>query len=305
MKRVLLFFFVPSAAIYLLMSLVYPTDTATIVAHHLTKSQAQVIALSVAIPLIITWFIAAYGAWKLKEYADSIKKYKDGAAFATLATGVQLLVIYMPVRSVPKILLNYFAYLHPGWTSATNLAITYINIILPLLAYMVIGNAARKLFTLAQIKVSNKLLYPMILIFSIIGVTFSYSTYSVTDKLTPSDWLVMTNYDIGIPLRIATVIIPYLFMWFVGMLAAYEIYLYQKYVKGVFYRQCLKLLSIGLTIEIISSIAIQYVITITPSLRHTPLGFDLSIVYSVIAIIILAFVLIAMGVNKLKQIEEL
>jgi hypothetical protein len=303
MKRIFTYVYAPLIVIYLALSVVYPTDPATIARRGLSIGEARFIALTVAVPLVIVWLFAFYGSWRLKAYAKSIEQHPDGAAFIKLATGIQLIALYLPIRSVTKILLNFLAYHHPSLTTATNLIITYINVLIPLVAYMLIGQAAHRLCVLGKVHVSLRARYSLTLVFSILAVTFCYTSCS-SDSLSPSDWLVVTQYNITPALRLLTIVIPYVFMWFVGLMAVYEIASYQTSVKGVFYRQSLRLLSIGLALEILASIGTQYVTAIASTLRSLPTGLVLSIAYTFLLVVAVAFIMIARGVDRIKKLEE-
>jgi hypothetical protein len=103
---------------------------------------------------------------------------------------------------------------------------------------------------------------------------------------------------------VVSVIIPYLYAWFVGLLAAYEIMLFSRHSKGVLYRQSLSLLALGLVVIIASSIALQYMNSIQPRVGHLMLSYHL-IITSIFRIIGGGgFVLLAVGANRLKKIEE-
>ncbi len=304
MKRFIALVYLPLTIVYLAMSIIYPTDPKTIAARHLSIGEARVIALSLAIPLVIIWLFAFYGSWRLKQYSDGIKQFKDGKAISILANGILILSLYLPIRAVSKILLNYLAYLHPSLTNCTNLVITYINVLLPLIAYLLISQAARKLLSQAKVVLSLKSIYGLILLFCIIGAIYFNNVSSMAEKLNPSDWLVSVDYGMVMPIRILTIIVPFLFMWTIGIFAAYEIYLYQKNVKGLFYRQSFTLLSIGLILEIVASFLSQYVTTFGESLRKLPTAASLIIVYAVLILLAVGYALIASGVRKLKKLES-
>jgi hypothetical protein len=101
-----------------------------------------------------------------------------------------------------------------------------------------------------------------------------------------------------------TVVAPYLFIWFLGLLATYEIYLYQKNVDGICYRQCLRWLSLGLVVGTIGSISIIYLTTMAANLQHWPLVVVVSIAYIALIVTGGAFIMIAQGVERFKMIEE-
>jgi hypothetical protein len=303
MKRWLLAYYLPLAVIYIVMSVVYPMDPLTIARRHIGIDEARVMALSVAITMIVLWLLALYASWQMKNYSRSIREHPDGKALMTLATGLQVVALYLPLRSVLKIVLNYSANNHPSLETATNLVITYYSLVFPLIAYYFISRGAFELAALAKAKISLRARYILIAIFAAIGASFCYAS-SASKELTPSDWLIVTDYNIVPALRVATILIPYMFMWAVGLLASYEIILYQQNVKGIFYRQSMKLLAIGLSLEIGASIIIQFITTISSSLRSLPTAAVMLIAFSVLTLVGVSFVIIALGVRKLKRLEE-
>lgn len=303
MRRILIFVYVPLAVIYIVMSWIYPTDPATIAVRHLSKVEARGMALTLAISLIIVWLFAFYGAWRLREYSSSIKQYPDGKGFMSMSTGILLIALYLPIRSVAKIILNYSAFRYPSLTQSTNLVVTYLCIIIPLIAYLFISRAAQGLVAMTKAKISLRMMYLLALAFCLLAVTYCYATFTNANKLTPSDWLITTDYEISEPIRMLTILVPYLFMWSIGLIAVYEIYIYQKVVKGIVYRQCLRLLCIGLAIEILASICMQYVTAIAASITKIPTPIMLVILYSVLILIAVAFCIIAKGVSRLRRLE--
>jgi hypothetical protein len=104
---------------------------------------------------------------------------------------------------------------------------------------------------------------------------------------------------------VLTVVIPYLYAWFVGLLATYEIGSFSQQIRGLLYRQALRLLSGGLVSVIISSIAIQYLLSASP--RHGFVVVDGRLLWINIFRIIggIGYIMIAFGVSRLKRIEDI
>jgi hypothetical protein len=98
--------------------------------------------------------------------------------------------------------------------------------------------------------------------------------------------------------------VPYLYAWFVGLLAAYEIALYNRGVKGVLYRQSLYLLVLGLVMVIFSLVSIQYLNGLSPRIGHLVINYKLPLTTTLKIIGGAGFILIATGAVKLKRIEE-
>jgi hypothetical protein len=140
------------------------------------------------------------------------------------------------------------------------------------------------------------------LVFVVGGVLYCYLTFRRFD---PSS-LGSTNNPYALPiwLMLLTVIIPYLYAWFVGLLAAYEITTYTKQVRGVLYKQALHLLVIGLLAVIIGSITLQYVSSVAPAAGHLTLNYRLLLITLFRVVDGIGFVLIAIGALRLRKIEE-
>lgn len=304
MKRIIGFVYIPLAALYLILSYVYPTDPSTIAQRHFSVAQARVVALTFAAIFIIIWVLAFYSSWKLMEYGQSIKEYQDGKAFVLLAFGMFVLALYLPFRSITKILLNYSAHVHPGLTTASIMFISYTNVLIPLVVYIYISRGGQRLFSMVRAKVPSAHIAALALLLSVICAMYCYAIFTSRTKLTPVDWLITVNYAVRAPLLILTLVVPFLFMWSIGLIATYQIYHYHRKVKGVIYRDCLRLLSIGLTLEILAEIAAQYITALAASVRRFPSVFMALLVFTVLLVIAIAYVLIVQGVKKLRAFEE-
>ena len=304
MRHLLTYVYPPLTALYLFLVTIHPIDDATMERRGLSLAQAQIAGLSVAIPMVIIWWLAFYGALHLYEYSRSIRRAPDGPPFFKLSIGMLLLAWYLPVRMAAKAILNYSAHLYPSFSNVVDVTITYVNLLVPVIAFVVIGFAVRDLSKLANIKTSLRTNYILGLAFISISVALCYVTFAVTDTIAPNNWLATSQTAIPLPLRVVTVTIPYLFMWFVGLVAAYEMYLYQRQIKGVFYRQSLRLLSAGITSVILASIAIQFLTVTAGRLQHLPFGVILGIAFSLILLVGVAFMMISRGVQRLKRLGE-
>ncbi|HVI60687.1 MAG TPA: hypothetical protein VM535_00870, partial [Candidatus Saccharimonadales bacterium] len=143
----------------------------------------------------------------------------------------------------------------------------------------------------------------IMLLFLVAGVVYCYLIFRHFNPMTlgSSD----NPYFMPIWLTLLTLIVPFLYAWFVGVLATYEIVAYSRQVRGVLYRQALHLMVAGLVAVIIASIALQYAASIQP-----PSG-RLAINYRLLTNVVFrgtsgaGFVLIALGAIRLKKIEEI
>ena len=94
------------------------------------------------------------------------------------------------------------------------------------------------------------------------------------------------------------------FTWFIGLLAAYEMYLYSKHVDGVLYQQAIRQLSFGVIAVIASSIIIQYLRSAVPRTGHLSLNTILLIINIVYLFMVTGYVFLSLGARQLRKIEE-
>jgi hypothetical protein len=89
-----------------------------------------------------------------------------------------------------------------------------------------------------------------------------------------------------------------------GLLAAYEIYVFSKHTKGLLYKRALNSLAAGITIAIMTSIVLQYIASDTTHIRKITFNALLLGVYLLLTVYAAGFGLIALGAKRLKKIEE-
>ncbi len=290
------------ACLFIVLIFVLPTSHATMHAYNLSSLQYRLITLSLAFPILVVWFAAFLGSAKLRDYAYQIRKTPQGLHFNNLANACTWLALSLPVPAIAGQLLNAlankWANFHPTAIIITN----YINIILPLIAFSIVGIASRGLIRDAKLTLSLATTRFIMILFLVIGVLFCYLTFRQFDL---TSLQASTNpYFLPLWLMVITVTIPSLYAWFVGLLAAYEIGLYSKQSHGLLYRKALRLMIGGLIAVIVSLIALQYLNSVQPRIGHLVLDYRLllNLLFRIIGGI--GFILLALGATRLKRIEE-
>jgi hypothetical protein len=121
----------------------------------LTQHSATVLTLPVAIPYLLIWAVALLGYWRLKTYTESIQGSKDGAAFATIAQGILVLSLWLPVSAVAGGLFTHIYGLHPSLTANMVQLNNYLNLIILFPAFWLVYQGSHNL-----LKVVRKSLQP-------------------------------------------------------------------------------------------------------------------------------------------------
>lgn len=291
------------AATYLLLILLLPASKDSLQAHSFSEFEYRVIRLSIGIIYLIAWFAAFYGYKKLMEYAALIKRTKEGAAFKQLAIGSAWLAWSLPVALIVTNVLYAISYCWEDFKPTAIILTNYLSLILPLVGFTVIGSAAHRLTQGAQLRPSLLGIRAIAVLLALIGVAYCYATFTRFDLQNLGD----TNNPYYLPIlaMITTIMVPYLYAWFAGLFAIYEISLVGRQASGLLYRNALMLLVIGFGVVIVSSIALEYLFSLQPRQGYFTLDYRLvlSLLFRVLAGI--GFALIALGAIRLKRIEEI
>jgi hypothetical protein len=288
---------------YILLIFFLPDHSNSQLMDKLTNLEYKEALFLVQIPAMIVWLLAFYAYSRLNSYAITLKKTPSYKALKTLSKGILLLALSMPISSILSRFLNLFEGYNQTFYHVTIIITNYINLFLPFAAFIIIYYSAKKITHRAQINYSLASSKFLILIYVVAGVIYSYETL----KAFSGNSLISINnvYHLPVFIFIITILIPYLYSWFIGLTTSYDINAFATKLVGVIYRRALYFISLGLATVIISLIASQYVTTITPTYGHLAFNFHtiLSIVFKVITGI--GFYLLAHGANKLIKIEEL
>jgi hypothetical protein len=287
---------------YTVLVFLLPPNASTISTYHLSAASYRVAVFAVALPSLAVWLAAFIGYAKLRQYAYSIRKTPEGIYFDQLAEGCTWLAWSLPASTIIPSLLSALADSHPGFHASAIITSNYVSLLLPLIAFSVIANASRGLLSSVKVKLSLANARLIILVFLLLGVLYCFFTFrrfnltSISDSSNP--------YFLPIWLMVITVTVPYLYAWFMGMLAAYEITLFSKHVRGVLYKRALVFLVCGLLAVILSSIALQYTSSVEPRVGHLVFNYKLALTSLFRVIGGGGFILLALGASRLKKIEE-
>jgi hypothetical protein len=270
--------------------------------YNLTDLQYRIVHVSLAIPGLLAWLAAFAGYGLLQEYAKTIEQTEEGVHFERLTAGAAWLAWSLPISVLAVVMLGGIARVWPGFTTAAVIIEDYVSLLLPLVAFSMIGAATRSMINHAGIRLNLSNARLIMFLFLALGVTYCLFTFR---QLNPTG-LGSTNnaYHMPVWLIVTTIIVPYLYAWFVGLLAAYEIALYSKQVSGVLYRQALRLLAGGLITVILALICLQYMSAVQLLSGGLVIDYRILLLWLFRIISIGGFVMMAIGAFRLRKIEE-
>lgn len=285
---------------YVILTFLVPLSRSTRNSYNLNLTQAHIIAFIMAVPLLLLWFTAFYAYGLLQRYSASIHKAREGFAFQKLTQGVMLLAWGLVAQAFSSLILNGIADQAPSFQGAATILQNYISLAFPLIAFTAIATGTRNLLTDKHNYASLPGSRMLLVLFALLGAVYSYLVL----HLRSSDG----NAAFYLPtfLLLSTIIVPYLFAWFSGLVAAYDIHVYARYTHGLLYKRSLIMLSAGLIVLIVASILLQYLNSLfLTAAGAVSLNAVVLVDYLLLLGIGLGYGLIIRGVKGLLKIEEI
>jgi hypothetical protein len=295
--------FVIFSLIYILQTLFLHPVSRAMQEYHPPVGQAKDIALALAIPYIIVWFVALLGYLGLHDYSLRIVSSKDGLSFHKISQGILILSIWLPLSAIIGILFRQIYVKHTGSTAGLVIVNNYLNVAALIPAFILINQGAKKLVPLTKVirRPSEQKLLIAYICFAVIYVWIVLSDPArrvPTSTISPAtyyepDWLIIT-----------TIIIPRLIMWFLGAQAVQCIYFYKQKVKGTIYKASLRNLAYGIGWIVIASIVLRINQSVTIELQYLSMGLLIAVRYLILILVGIGYVLLSKGSEKLQYIEN-
>lgn len=286
--------------VYLLSAIIYaatfllPRKIATLPL--LPPGQYRLLSLSVFIPTIAIWYAAFYGYAKLRRYSKLIAKSPDGKQVSKIATGLLIVAIGMPVNSISGGLVSNLVQHQPEFAALATIIRNYLILALPLLGFLFVSHGAYGLGLLAKHRPRLRATHALALVYVVVSVLYCYVITTSRD--------LQAVYHLPAWLVIFTIVAPYLYTWYIGVLAAYEIHLYSRNAPGTLYRRTWNMLALGIGAIIVMQMVTQYITTFTSQIQSLQLLRLYIIVYVLLASVSVGYLLVAIGAKRLQKIEE-
>lgn len=300
-EKVYILVFIALLVIYFLLALTLPQDTQILKKFGLSEASARLLSLSIVVPLTVIYLAALYGFVRVKDYADQILNTKEGPYFRHIANGLMFLAFSLPLNSILSSLRSYVRHAYPHLMSDITILRQYLALALTFAAILFISRGAQGLYhTLKPSGSSRQSLNGFVFLVPII-LTSLYT------------WLIVQqgSNDAGEPpfflpdwAIIFTIVIPYVYLWCIGIWAAVQMHRYQYNVKGIVYKRAIDYLSKGLAGIILISIVLQLLTTLSGVLNRWDVAPLMFVIYVLIGLYAVGYGLVARGAKKLKKLEE-
>lgn len=284
--------------VYIILLLTLPPNAATTQTYHLSNLEYRILSLLLGVPRVIVWFAAFYGSARLAQYAGKIQDSTEGTAFEQISRGLWWLAWGLPVSSIVTNIAGGIVHGNHQSLGPAVISNHFVALSISVIAFTIIGGGTRKLLDVTNKNISIQALRVLLLSFLFLGVSYCYATIRSAQSHRPNP------YYMPVWLILLTVVIPYLYAWLMGLLAAYELRLYCRHVAGVLYKRALSLLAGGFGLAIVASVILQLITSSSSYLRRIEFNWSLLVLYVALVLYAIGFLLVALGANRLKKIEE-
>jgi hypothetical protein len=285
---------------YLAESLLPKPDKQILTHYHLSQVGYHWLIDPLVTLLVIIWLVSLYGSIRVKSYSRLIKNTKDGEGFNLISNGLLVLTISLPLVSNISYILSHVAVRHSRLQPTMTIIINYIALGLMAIAMLYVFAGGHKLYCLISVRIRQLPQMAWMSVFILASSLYGY--FIVSQPLhTPAARKV---YFLPDWLLVLTIAVPYMFIWYLGVRGAYNIYLYRRNVKGRIYRSSLSYLGLGIGFVILGSIITRLISSISTTLTNLKLTPILLIIYGFLVVVGAGYILIAFGAKKLRNIEE-
>lgn len=289
--------FVILTLICVILALGLPPNQTALKSLDISPVTYRVALVTLLVPYIIIWYSAFYAYSNLNRYVAVIKKSKDGQAFYKITLGMGLLAFGLIIPTMVGLALNSVADHYHGWTGVAANTSIYLNLAFALPAFVYIGNGAHSLAQSFKAHVRLSQIYWVVGAFIILNVMFTFLTIRGYHSGGP-------GYHMSIYQLLLTVVAPFVFLWYAGIISVVEFFLYFSRIKGTLYRRFFRQFAIGIAIVVFGSIAEEFANnTIGSTARHS-LNVLLLADYALLIIIAAGLITMALSTKNLTKIEK-
>lgn len=286
------------AIIYASVNLFAAPPRASLQHYHISSTTLRIIDSTFIFPVIAIWFIGLYGFQKLRAYAGYVQDNKEGKQLMELTRGIMVLAWWLPVTSTLSTVLSLQARYHPQLLAPITVLTNYLTLLFPLVAFVFISRGGRRLSEAGRKRPGQGSVHLLALILIIMAISYSYLITKTNASSLDS------IYHMPVELVLLTLVIPYVFTWYLGLLAVNDMHTYTRMVKGLIFRSGWNYLSFGVAWIVVMCIVFQFITTVSVKLGNLSLPWVLMLIYGILAVMAAGYVFIALGAKKLTRIEE-
>lgn len=302
-KRIVAIFIILSV-VYMLEVILIPPDSTALAKFKLSETEAKLLGLSVALPIVLIWMLGCFVYTKFATYVKSIENDRDGKALSLVSYGLLFLCLWLPLSTAFSNISNYLYRTEPSWTVPLVIINNYLNLFLVAVGLALIYKGSYELTKLRESKGLSAWKYVALAPLILISGLFIYLSLNNIVRQFPSADVPVAAYYLPDWLLVATIIIPYILVFYYGIFSVVYLYAYRRKVRGIIYKGALDYFAKGLACIVVSIVLIRYLASLTTAFNDATLKIVLLVIYLLLALLLLGFVLLVKSVKRLQAIEK-
>jgi hypothetical protein len=256
--------------------------------------------VSLILPEVIVWVIAARGAIRLKRYARSVIDSADGKAFDYIANALLLLVLYSIVISIASTIKLLFVHTADSRAAAAITSHLPVLFVLASSIYLFIGSyKLNQIASHGSDNLRSRMVLVSLTIFLVLVTMYIRYFYSVAGGVVDDDGL--SHFGLSASTLLFTYVLPHIIVWLLGLLACMNLARYAVRVQGSIYKFLLRDLFRGTLIVYACTYIVQVLYVTNISTKQ--LNPKMLLVFGVIMALIIGYLLIYRGTRKLERME--
>lgn len=254
--------------------------------------------LSILVPLIIIWIIAARGARRFKDYAYLIRRSPEGDGMNRVANGLLLLVVYIIVLNVVGSFVSLFQ--DSAYVKIVISLANHLPILFALLATWQLFTGSFRLVEFTNSQYWNKFkIQRLVFFFLLFLIPFVINFYFRAPDLIGVYGL--PKFALPANALLFTYVLPHSLVWLFGIISIVNLNRYAEHVSGIIYKTLFKDFRKGM-ILVYLCIFFTQLIMLSPIIT-TNFSLGLIFIYGVLILAITGFMYIFRGARKLQLIE--
>lgn len=270
----------------------------------LNQGELLLLRFTIAVPYIITWFLAMYGLSALDKYLQSSKKKSDAIIKLLHSFWVGLLIVALGTLVV-GVLGGVRPYFYPNTPPYQLLTIimNYLYVFPPLIGFFLMFKKISQLRLSKELSgykqrsyVSNTIIVIIVAIFYLFLLFTNPLRQASSDPTIPATYYLSDGFIIG------TIAVPLMVAWWFGFSVAFSVGDIVPHLTRIDIYKGVNRILYGIWAIIFTSILIQSLLSLgTARLLQIGLGLLLFIIYIFVILQGVGYLFLALGAKNLQQ----
>ena len=270
----------------------------------LTDWQLDVIRITIAVPYLLIWVAAFYGARRLQMYQMSLDEGSHRKAFRAITVGLYWLAAGLVITTIVSTLRNLVDQSGSSVRTFT-IILNYLYTFFPLIGFLFLRSGSRTLLKETHGEISLTARYGAVIAALLIGALQLYLIFTDPGRSAAIIEGGMATYYLPDVAIVLTLVLPNLIALPLGTLATSNLYSFARRSVAVIYEKTLPLLANGIMMIVVATILLQLLLSLgSERLLSLGLVYILIVIYMFLVVQAAGYLLVARGTGRLARLQR-